>query len=94
VEGGSPYNTWRFAVETPLPPDTYLVTVTHMESGTEAGGRFTITGETVGGVTTTVTTAEATETATTPETPPAQMPCSLAAAVLSIVAGAFLVRRD
>ncbi len=93
VEEGSPYNVWRFTVKTPLPPDTYLVTVTHMESGTEAGGQFTITEETVSEITTPVTTAETTATATTPETAPAQMPCSLVVAVFGIGVGAFLVRR-
>lgn len=93
VEEGSPYNVWTFTVKTPLPPDTYLVTVTHIESGTEAGGQFTITEETVSEITTPVTTAETTATATTPDTAPAQMPCSLVVVVFGIGAGAFLVRR-
>jgi hypothetical protein len=93
VEEGSPYNLWTFTVDTPLRPDTYLMTVTHIESGTEASGAFTLTGETVSEVTTAAMTAESTATTTIPETAPAQMPASLAAAVLGIAAGAFLVRR-
>jgi len=96
VEEGQPYNTWTFTIDTPLPPDTYVVTVTHTESGTEASGQFTLTEETMSGITTAATTAETTATATTPETaPPAptQTPCSLAAAVLGTVAVALRVRR-
>ncbi|MDK2974547.1 MAG: hypothetical protein PWP08_918 [Methanofollis sp.] len=94
VEEGEPYNFWTFAIDAPLPPDTYLVTVTHPESGTEASGRFTLIGARVSGITAAATTAET--TAATHETPlpaPTRAPCSLAAAVLGTVAAALRVRR-
>ncbi|TAJ43369.1 hypothetical protein CUJ86_10905 [Methanofollis fontis] len=74
VEEGQPYNTWRFSIDTPLPPDTYLVTVTHAESGTEASGRFTLTDGAVTEVETPMPTTLPETTMTPPETPTGTTP--------------------
>lgn len=95
VEAGDPYNTWSYSVEM-LPPDTYTITVDWVEGDATASAIFTITNETVSGVTTTATTVPPPATTTVPSatTTPTQAPWGAAGVVIALAAAALWMRRS
>lgn len=93
VEAGDPYNTWTFTTDM-LPPETYTVTVDWVEGEATASGTFTITNETVSGVTTTATTAPPSATTPIPPTTPTptQAPLGAGGILLGLVAVLWMRR--
>ncbi|MDD4253998.1 MAG: hypothetical protein PHP59_01315 [Methanofollis sp.] len=94
VEAGDPYNTWSYTFEG-LPPETYTITVEWVEGDATASGTFTITSETVSGVTTAATTAPPPATTTVPPATPTPTQASWGAAgVVLGLAAVFWIRRS